>query len=63
VAATWLEARREEVRRPNLGLAATVVLDAAEALVHGVALREPERLADGELAAEITELLVRYLVK
>lgn len=31
--------------------------------MHGVALREPERLADDELAAEITELLVRYLVK
>lgn len=32
-------------------------------LVHCVALREPERLTDDEFADEITELLVRYLVK
>jgi AcrR family transcriptional regulator len=63
IAASWLAARRDELRRPNVPLAAMVVLDAAEALVHGVALREPERLADEEFAAEVTDLLVRYLVK
>jgi AcrR family transcriptional regulator len=61
VAASWLEARRDEIRRPNRALAAAVALDAAEALIHGVALRSPERLADDEFAVEVTDLLVRYL--
>ena len=63
LAASWLEARRDEIRRPNRALAAAVVLDAAEALIHGVALRSPERLADDEFAVEVTDLLVRYLAK
>jgi AcrR family transcriptional regulator len=61
--ASWLEARRDEVRRPNRALAAAVALDVAEALIHGVALRAPERLADEEFAVEVTDLLVRYLAK
>jgi len=40
-----------------------MALDVAEALVHGVALRAPERLADDDFAAELTDLLVRYLVE
>jgi len=63
VLAGWLEARRDEIRRPNRALAATIALDAAEALVHGVAHRTPERLADDELAVEVTDLLVRYLAR
>lgn len=63
VAASWLETRRDEVRRPNRALAAAVALDTAESLIHGIALREPERLADDALAVELTDLLVRYLVK
>ena len=63
LAASWLAARRHEIRRPNLTLAAAVVLDAAESLIHGVALREPERLTDDEFAAEVTDLLARYLAK
>ena len=63
VAASWLEARRDEIRRPDRVLAAAIALDTAEALIHGVALRSPERLADDEFAAEVTDLLVRYLAK
>ncbi len=63
VAVSWLEARRDEVRRPDRALAAAVALDVAEALVHGVALRNPERLADDEFTGEVTDLLVRYLAK
>lgn len=63
LATTWLEARRADVRRPNHVLAAAVALDAAESLIHGVALRDPERLADDAFAAEVTDLLVRYLVR
>jgi hypothetical protein len=36
---------------------------AGESLIHGIALRDPERLADDEFAAEVTELLVRCLAK
>jgi AcrR family transcriptional regulator len=60
---SWLEARSGEVRRPNRPLAAALALDVAEALIHGAALRTPERLRDQEFAAEVTDLLVRYLVK
>jgi AcrR family transcriptional regulator len=63
VVATWLAARADDVRRPDLALAATVALDAAEALVHGVAQREPERLTQEDFIAEVSDLLVRYLVK
>jgi len=63
VAAGWLEARRDEIRRPNRMLAAAIALDTAEALIHGVALRSPERLADDDFAVEVTDLLVRYLAK
>jgi AcrR family transcriptional regulator len=48
---------------PSNALAAAVALDVAGALIHGVALRAPERLADEEFAVEVTDLLVRYLAK
>jgi AcrR family transcriptional regulator len=63
LAASWLDARRQEVRRPNRALAAATALDAAESLIHGVALRAPEQLARDDFAAEVTDLLVRYLAK
>ncbi len=63
LATSWLDARRDEVRRPDRALAAVVALDAAEALIHGVALREPERLDAPAFAAEVTDLLVRYLAR
>jgi len=63
LAAGWLEARRDEVRRPDRTLAAAIALDVAEALVHGVAHRTPERLDDEAFAAEVTDLLVRYLAR
>lgn len=63
LATSWLDARRDEVRRPDRALAALVALDAAEALIHGVAMREPERLDTPAFAAEVTDLLVRYLAR
>ena len=63
VAATYLAAHRGVVRRPDLALAATVALEAAESLIHGAALHAPERLADPAFAREVTDLLVRYLVR
>jgi len=61
LAASWLEARRDDVRRPDRALAAAIALDAVESLVHGVALRTPERLDDEAFAVEVSDLLVRYL--
>jgi hypothetical protein len=61
--ATWLEVRRDDVRRPDRDLAAALALDAAESLIHGVALRSPERLGDQAFADEVTDLLVRYLAR
>jgi AcrR family transcriptional regulator len=58
-----LEAMRDEVRPRNLELASFVTVRVAEALVHTTALDEPERLADPEFADEVSELLIRYLVR
>jgi AcrR family transcriptional regulator len=63
LAASWLEARRSEVRPTNRALAAEVALDVVESLIHGVALRAPKRLGEGAFVAEVTDLLVRYLAK
>ena len=63
IAVSWLDAHPDEVRRPNHALAAVVTLETAEALIHGAALRTPERLRDPAFEAEVTDLLVRYLVK
>ncbi len=63
VAASWLDAHRDEVRRPDHALAAAVALDVMEGIIHGVALRDPERLVRDEFAVEVTDMLVRYLVR
>lgn len=63
VAASWLDAHRDEVRRPDRALAAAVALDVVEGIIHGVALRDPERLVREEFAVEVTDMLVRYLVR
>jgi AcrR family transcriptional regulator len=61
LAASWLEARRDEVRPANLPLAAEIALDTAESLVHGTAVRDPDRLADPAFADEVIDLITRYL--
>jgi AcrR family transcriptional regulator len=63
VAASWLDAHRDEVRRPDRALAATVALDVVEGIIHGVALRDPALLVRDEFAVEVTDMLVRYLVR
>lgn len=61
LAASWLEARREEVRPRRRALAAEIAVDAAESLIHGASLRSPERLSDKAFANELIDLLTRYL--
>lgn len=61
--ASYLVVHRDEVRRSNLELAAAVSLQVAEALIHDTAVRDAERLSDDAFVAEVTDVLVRYLVR
>lgn len=61
--ARFLEARADELRRPDPELAARVLVQAAESLVHETALRSPALLADPAFSGEVRDLLLRYLVR
>lgn len=56
-----LEEQAEQLRPLDPELASYIAVRALEAVVHGTALDEPERLSDPRFAEEVTELLVRYL--
>jgi len=53
----------EALRDLDPEMASFVAVRAMEAVVHGAALDEPERLTDPRFADEVTELLARYLEK
>ncbi len=59
----YLEAHRDEVRRPDLEIATYVVVEVVESLVHNTALRAPERLEDPCFLDEVGDLMERYLAK
>ena len=59
----YLEAHRDEVRRPDLEIATYVVVEVGEGLVHNTALRAPERLEDPRFVEEVGDLMERYLAK
>ncbi len=59
----YLEAHRDEVRRPDLEIATYVVVEVGESLVHNTALRAPERLEDPHFLDEVCDLIERYLAK
>ncbi len=59
----YLEAHRDEVRRPDLEIATYVVVEVGESLVHNTALRAPERLEDPRFLDEVCDLMERYLAK
>lgn len=59
----YLEAHRDEVRRPDLEIATYVVVEVGESLVHNTALRAPERLEDPRFLDELGDLMERYLAK
>ncbi len=59
----YLEVHREEIRRPDLDLAAYVCLEVGETLTHGTALKRPELLADDRFEEEVTDLVIRYLLR
>lgn len=56
-----IEENRSELRPLDPEMASFVAVRALEALVHGTAFDDPERLSDPHFAEEVTELLVRYL--
>lgn len=56
-----LEKHPDRFRPLDPELASFITIRALEALVHGTALDEPERLSDPRFAEEVTELMVRYL--
>jgi len=56
-----LGAHRNEVRRPDLDLAAYFVVEVGESIVHKTAVRAPERLEDPRFLDELCDLLERYL--
>ena len=56
-----LERRRAEVTVTDLPLAALVVAQSVEAVIHGAALRGDPRLTSGEITAQTTRLVLNYL--
>ena len=61
---TYLESRRDEIRKVDLGLATFVCVTSIEALAHTAVLHRAERLSDEVVATlidETTRLVVRYL--
>ena len=59
----YLEAHRDEIRRSDLDLVAYICLEVGEALTHGTALKRSELLADDRFEEEVTDLVLRYLLK
>ncbi len=59
----YMDAHKGEIRPVNLDLAATVVVQTIEALTHAAVVQQPERIVDDALAAEICEMILRYLAK
>lgn len=56
-----LEENRDELRPLDPEMVSFVVVRAQQALIHGTAHDDPERLSDPRFAEEVTELLARYL--
>ncbi len=59
----YLEGHREEVRPKDLELAAFFSAQTVQSLTHAARIAFPERLKDGRLTDELTDLILRYLTK
>ena len=59
----YFEAKRDELRTPDLELAVFVCVYTVEGLTHAAVLEHPEYLQDDKLAREITSVLLRYVMK
>lgn len=58
----YLENRKKELRPQNIDLAVFVLVRAVEAVAHAAVLEQPALLVDGELAGELAEMVLRYLI-
>jgi AcrR family transcriptional regulator len=58
----YLENRKKELRPKNIDLAVFMLVRAVEAVAHAAVLEKPDLLIDGELADELAEMVLRYLV-
>ena len=56
-----LEQRRAEITVTDLPLAALIVAQSVEAVIHGAAMRGDPRLTTGEITAQTTRLVLTYL--
>jgi AcrR family transcriptional regulator len=56
-----LDRHRDMIVAADLPLAAQIVAESVEAIMHGAATRADPRLASGEIARETTRLVLRYL--
>ena len=59
--AVFLAARRGEIRRSNLEASAFVLCNVVEAVTHAAVLAELKDPHRGEVAAELTDMCLRYL--
>ncbi len=59
----YLEGHREEVRPRDLELAAFFSVQTVQSLTHAAWIAFPERLRNGRLTDELTDLILRYLAK
>ncbi len=59
----YLEDHRDEVRPKDLELAAFFTVQTVRSLTHATWIAFPERLRDGRLTDELTDLILRYLAK
>jgi AcrR family transcriptional regulator len=59
----FAERHRHELRRQNLEVAVFVAIQTAESLTHEAAKRFPEKLQNGEILEEVSDLITRYLAK
>ncbi len=57
----WLYAHRKNIQRDNLKVAAFVVVQAVESIVHAAVVHGPEELLGSELVDEVTAFVVGYL--
>ncbi len=59
----YLEAHRGEVRPKDLELAALFSAQTVQSLTHAARIEFPDRLKDGSVTDELTDLILRYLTK
>jgi AcrR family transcriptional regulator len=57
-----LQIRKKAIRTRNIDQAAFILMHTVEAVTHAAVIDEPHHLGDDKLVAELTDLVVRYLV-